>query len=160
MKFFKHIALTIIEAILLITGVAVSYRVAFGATGWANRRIINVVGRRIGWRAYSWVLSQIHWGVRISFADGMGQAIGEVTEIVSQRLVSESRDANNSLSKSEAQEIAKNDVKKMANRTDKWSMDYEIWKWNPKRKQITPEPPQWIGRIKRQFDDFLSGFPI
>lgn len=52
-KFFKYVALTIIEVILLITGAAMSYRVAFGATGWANQRIINIVGRRIGWRAYS-----------------------------------------------------------------------------------------------------------
>ncbi|MFC7130543.1 hypothetical protein [Haloferax chudinovii] len=159
-EFFKYVALTIIEVILLVTGASVSYRVAFGATGWANRRMINVVGRRLGWRAYSWVLSQVHWGVRISFAEGLGQAISDVTEIVSQQLVSASTDAGNPLSKSEAQEIAKNDVRTMAAYTDGWGMAYETWKLGQWRKRQIREASQQREQITEQVDTFLESLPI
>lgn len=159
-NFFKYVALTIIEVILLATGAAVSYRVAFGATGWVNQRLINVVGRRIGWRAYSWVLSQIHWGVRMTFAEGIGQTISDVTETVTQRLVAVSTDANDPLSTSEARQIAKNDVKKMADHTDEWDFSFEYWELNQWREQQISEASQQANQITERINNLLNSLPI
>lgn len=48
-------ALGAVKVVLLAVRISVSYRVAYGATGWVNRQLITVVGRSIVWCAYSWV---------------------------------------------------------------------------------------------------------
>jgi len=52
-EFFKYVAMCIVEVLLLVTAVGASYRVAFTTTNWVNQQLVNVVGRSIGWRAYS-----------------------------------------------------------------------------------------------------------
>lgn len=105
-------------------------------------------------------MSQIHWGVRISFAEGVGQTISNVTETVSQRLISASADAGSSLSASEAREIAKNDVNQMADYTHEWDINYEIWELNQWKKQETREASQRAKQITERIDNLLEGLPI
>lgn len=122
-QFFKHIALAIVEILLLAAGVGVAYRAAFRATGGVNRLLINVVGRHIGWNAYSWLLSLVHWGIRVVFAEGMGEAISGATSAVTTELVEASQ-----LKKSNAEDLASDDIHKIAEHSDGWTdWDYALW---------------------------------
>jgi hypothetical protein len=88
-RFLKNAALLTIEILLLISGFGASYRVAFSAAGRANMYLINTVGRTIGWRAYSWVLSQIHWIVRVAFSESFGLVIEDTVDEVTRIVVSD-----------------------------------------------------------------------
>lgn len=134
-EFFKFVALTVVEVIALATGVGASYRVAFKSTGWVNRRLIHMVGHSIGWRAYSWVLSQIHWGIRIVFAEGIGQGINETVGEVSEAVILASSETQDPVSKSEAKEQVRTDVMAMAEQTDGRGWDYEIWEQKQQLKR-------------------------
>jgi hypothetical protein len=124
---FQNVALVAVEVVLLAAGIGVSYRVAYGATGWVNRQLIHVVGRSIGWRAYSWMLSQIHWGIRVVFTEGFDQSIVTAVEVVSETVVEASSDTDDSVSESQAESWAQSHVEAMAEHTDRWDFDYRWW---------------------------------
>ena len=117
--FFKRVAIVAVEIVLLALGVSVAYKGAFRATGWVNQRLINTVGREMGWRAYSWVLSQIHWGIRVVFTEGMGQAIDETVETVSDEVVDLASESEGT-SEEEVRSVVRDDVKQWAEATDGW----------------------------------------
>lgn len=162
--FFKHVALTVVEVILLAPGFNASYRVAYGATGWVNRRLVNAVGRSIGWRAYSWVLSQVHWGIRIVFTEGVGRSISETVEAVTQEVVSASSSTDAPVSESTARELARSDVKKLADHTHEWDIDYIQWKtdrWVDQQTQpALRQTEQRIERFREQLNALLEGLPL
>lgn len=129
-ELFQNVGLVAVEVVLLAAGIGVSYRLAYGVTGWVNRQLINVVGRSIGWRAYSWVLSQIHWGIRVVFTEGFDQSIVTAVEVVSETVVSASSDTDESVSENQANIWAQSHVEAMADHTDSWGADYELWSFN------------------------------
>jgi len=78
-----------------------------------NRQLINVVGRSIGWEAYAWVLSQIHWGIRVAFAEGSGFAIDRTVEEVSTLVVSDAQTVDVVLDEEETKQWVQNDVEEI-----------------------------------------------
>ena len=126
-RLFKNIALILVEIVLIASGIGAAYKVAFRTTGAVNRLLINIVGRRLGWGAYSWLLSMIHWGIRVVFASGVGQAMDGATERVAKELV-----AASPLSQGEATQLAQNDVRKVAKHSYTNGFyrdpDYLVWK--------------------------------
>lgn len=151
-EFFKSVALTVVEVIALATGIGASYRVAFKYTGKVNRRLIHVVGRSIGWRAYSWVLSQIHWGIRIVFAEGMDQGINEAAGEVSEAVITASSDTQDPVSESEAKEQARNDVMAMAEHTDRGDWNYEIWEQKQQFKRRRESVEERLDEMTGEYD--------
>jgi len=140
-EFFKRVALVAVEIILLAAGVSLAYKTAFGATGWVNKRLINSVGSHIGWEAYSWLLSQVHWGVRVAFSSGMGQAIDDTVGLVAAEVVSASHMVGDDVSRETAEQEAQNHVEDVANHTDGWGIDYDLWKLN-----------QWVESIRQDIN--------
>lgn len=127
-KFFKYAALAIVEVFLLVTGAGVAYRTAFKATWSINRMLVNRVGRRVGWKAYSWVLSQIHWGIRVVFAEGFGKAVDQATETTLENVSALIKERELSVSSSELRRIVEADVEDMAHHTSSsFNIEYRIW---------------------------------
>lgn len=149
LRFFKHVALVIVELLLLAAGVGVAYKAAFRATGGVNSLLINVVGRRIGWQAYSWVLSLVHWGIRVVFAGGMDEAISETTGAVVDELVEASP-----LGRSQAESIAEEDVRKVAAHSD-GLLDRDYWWWKQKR-----ESEQLIESAEERAEKAIDSLPF
>ncbi|WP_265110774.1 hypothetical protein [Halosolutus halophilus] len=154
-EFFKRVALVAVEIILLAAGIPVAYKTAFGVTGWANRRLINAVGRHIGWEAYSWVLSQIHWGIRVVFAEGMGEAIDNTVEIVTADVVSAARSEGDDLSRDVVEQQAQTHVEDMADYTDKWSYNYELWDAKRRIRVTKQQAEQQAKDTREEFLDLL-----
>lgn len=129
-KFFKNVALVAVEIVLLAAGFSAAYRVAYGATGWVNRQLIYVVGRSIGWRAYSWVLSQIHWGIRVAFAEVSNLAIKETVEEVTSEIIKDANRHGVQLSEREVKRWVREDVESIAVQSsdmiDKWRLQAEL----------------------------------
>ncbi|MFC6953502.1 hypothetical protein [Halorubellus litoreus] len=159
-EFFKYVALTIVEVILLILSFGASYRVAYSVTGKINQLLIHRVGRSIGWRAYSWVLSQIHWGVRVAFGEGMAQSINQTVGTVSEEVVSASRGTDNPVSEKRASELARKDVKQMAERTDDWGIKYELWETQQWIEQQRRSAMKEADRLRRQAEAFFGNLPL
>lgn len=159
LAFFKQVALTIVEVILLVSSLKVAYHVAFGATGWVNQRLINVVGRAIGWRAYSWVLSQVHWGIRVVFTEGMDQAINTTTTEVANAVVTAFDDTRVSVPLSEATEQARSDVMQMAEHTDEWGPSFELWETVQRIKHSWKAAERRAERIKREGRSIAEWMP-
>jgi len=141
---FQNMSLVVVEIALLMTSISVSYRVAYGTTGWVNRQLIHVVGRSIGWRAYSWVLSQIHWGIRVVFTEGFDQSIVASVDTVSKEVVAASNDTGDAVSASQANSWAQTHVERMAEHTDSWGIDYEIWEFNQFIDRTIPSLPELL----------------
>ncbi|WP_276274272.1 hypothetical protein [Haloarcula litorea] len=159
-KFFKCVALAVVEVVLLVTGVGASYRVAFGATGWVNQQLINVVGRSIGWRAYAWVLSQIHWGIRVAFAEGSGLAIdrtvGEVTTIV----VSDAQTVETDLDKEETRQWVQNDVEEIVGYVADGELDYMLWELDQLQEETLRKAERRQDRFLQSVNDFVENLPF
>lgn len=163
-NFFKCVALTVVEVVLLITGVGASYRVAFGATGWVNRQFINVVGRSIGWEAYAWVLSQIHWGIRVAFAEGSGFAIDRTVEEVSTLVVSDAQTVDVVLDEEETRQWVQNDVEEIVAHVASNEVDYMLWELDQKIDQMQEDALRRAERQQERFlqsvNDFVEGLPL
>ncbi|MDS0261862.1 hypothetical protein NDI56_20875 [Haloarcula sp. S1CR25-12] len=150
-ELFQNVALVVAEVVLLTAGIGASYRVAYGATGWVNRQLINVVGRSIGWRAYSWVLSQIHWGIRVAFTEGFDQSIVTTVDIVSEGVIDASSGTNSAVSDSQADTWAQAHVESMAAHTDGWDIDYERWEANQRVNHLDSWIDQMIASLMERW---------
>jgi len=163
-NFFKCVALTVAEIVLLITGVGASYRVAFGATGWVNRQLINLVGRSIGWEAYAWVLSQIHWGIRVAFAEGSGLVINRTVEEVTTLVVSDAETVDAVLDEEETRQWVQNDVEETVGHVAGTEFDYMRWELDQKLDQMQEDALRRTERQQKQFlqsvNDFVEGLPF
>lgn len=159
LDFFKRVALVAVEIVLLALGVSVAYKGAFRATGWVNQRLINTVGREIGWRAYSWVLSQIHWGVRVVFAEGMGQAIDETVQVVSREVTDVVREGAGA-PEEEVRRVVREDVKRWAEATDGWGGTYEKWQMKRTFAEYQSDAQRSVERAQEKVDDYLEWLPF
>ncbi|MDF9747917.1 hypothetical protein [Natrinema salsiterrestre] len=130
-NFLKSIALVIVEVLLLATGVGAAYSFSYGSVGTINSILIHRIGPKIGWSAYSRLLSVAHWGVRIIYTKSFGAAIDGAVEGVSEEVVEASEEVSEEdvevtpLSEAEADELAQSDIKKIAEESD-W-IGYTIW---------------------------------
>lgn len=86
-SFCKYTGLFLIECLLLLVGSSTPYRVAFKATGKVNQAIIKHIGQNIGWTLYSWLLSGIHWCIRIVFSESIDQGISVAVKKASEGVV-------------------------------------------------------------------------
>ena len=159
LDFFKRVALVAVEIVLLALGASVAYKGAFRATGWVNQRLINTVGREMGWQAYSWVLSQIHWGVRVVFAEGMGQAIDETVETVTEEVVDVARESDGS-SEKEVRSVVRENTERWAEATDGWDTDYEEWKIKREIAESEARVEQRTEGLWKGIHDYLERIPF
>lgn len=117
-----------------------------------NSIFVNIVGRRIGWNAYSWLLSLVHWGIRVVFAEGMGEAINGATEAVVDELVEASP-----LPHERAAKMAQSDVREVAEHADNRGLipdfDYELWDYRRKlenrRREALERANQLLDRLPK-----------
>ena len=159
-KFFKYVALTVVEIILLVTGIGASYRVAFGATGWVNQQLINVVGRSISWRAYAWVLSQIHWGIRVAFAEGSGLAIDRTVGGVTTIVVSDAQTVETDLDKEETRQWVQNDVEEIVGYVADGELDYMLWELDQLQEETVRNAERRRKRFLQLVNDFVENLPF
>lgn len=150
-KFFKHVALAIVNIVLLAAGIGFAYRVAFRATGGINSLLVNIVGRRIGWNAYSWLLSLVHWGIRVVFAEGFGEAINDASGAVVDELVREG------VARERATKMAQTDVREVAKHADSRGLvpDFDYEYWNLKRKAANARRD-----ALQHAEEISSGLPV
>lgn len=117
-ELFEHIGLLIIEVVLLFG--SGGYSLAFKLTGKINQNLINEVGRKVGWNVYSWLLSEIHWCIRIIYSESMDIAITESTETVASNLAKKT-----DMSKSCAKKQASDQVEQIAEQG--YPSEYTMW---------------------------------
>lgn len=139
-RFFKNAALVAVEIVLLAIGAGGSYRIAYGTAGWINRRLINAVGSSIGWSAYSWVLSQIHWGIRVTYAGSSGLAIEKSVEEVTEAVIEDAASQGTELAWSEVESNVREDVEQIA-------------------LEAADGPEVWVLKAERTVDELLPDLP-
>lgn len=142
--FLKYVALAIIEIAMLASGFGAAFSASYKSVGVVNRVLINRIGHRIGWAAYSRLLSVVHWGVRVIYAETIGKAIEDTIRAVISELVEAS-----SLSKPKARGVARKDVRTVAKKADSDMIegDFESWKANRLIARVQRDPtsviPEW-----------------
>lgn len=145
-ELITHLTLLAVEVVLLATGVGGAYKFASGVTRKSSQLLINSVGRRISWTAYSWILTLIHWPVRIVYADSVGNALEETTERVATALVT-----NSDHTKGAARRQAKTQVHKIAPKTLSGMNKQEY-----QRLQAEWPPERIVAHPIKFFDHFIA----
>jgi hypothetical protein len=125
---------------MLASGIGFAYKAAFRATGSINRVLINVVGKRMGWDVYSWILSQIHWCIRVIYAESTEQAINMTIKVVAEAVFYAAK-GTNEIAREQAQEMVRADVNEIASRNDGGLFDesFEV----PNSSKIVQRRQQW-----------------
>ncbi|WMT07288.1 hypothetical protein NP511_18100 [Natrinema thermotolerans] len=139
-ELFEHIGLLIVEIVLLFG--SGGYSLAFKLTGKVNQKLITQVGRKVGWNVYSWLLSEIHWCIRIIYSESMDVAISESTETVARNLAKKT-----DMSKSCAKKQASDQVERIAE--EGYLSEYTAWKNCQKQTDI-------IESAKEVASDFIT----
>lgn len=140
---FEHIGLLIIEVVLLFG--SGGYSLAFKLTGKTNQNLITEVGRKVGWNVYSWLLSEIHWCIRIIYSESMDIAITESTETVASNLAKKT-----DMSKSCAKKQVSNQVERIAE--EGYLSEYTMWENRQKKTDIMNSAKGIVSKLTGKID--------
>lgn len=145
-ELFEYIGLFIIEIMLL--SISGGYSVAFRFTGAVNQKLINRVGTKVGWEVYSWLLSEIHWCIRIIYSESMGVAISKSTETVANNLVKKT-----DMTKACAEKQVSDQVELIAE--EGYPSEYTTWKNRQRQTDIMNSIEEMMSKLNDVMEDFF-----